>query len=220
MTTVVQRGEYPPSYQDVAEKITEKYLNYNNGFFIEVGGADGITQSNTFNLEVFKNWSGILVEPNPKSAKICSDNRVKSSVFNYALVSDDFEESEIKMVRRVVYNGDPGLMTSTADSPIRQVSDWINPITDSDTSEEFIVQTTTLNSILETQDVKTIDFFSLDVEGYELEVLRGLDLKKYCPKVILVEWHLDIEDVKKLLDETHEFKEQLSKHDYVFIARN
>jgi FkbM family methyltransferase len=111
-------------------------------------------------------------------------------------------------------------MTSTADSPIRQVSDWINPITDSDTTEEFTVQTATLNSILEAHDIKTIDFFSLDVEGYEIEVLKGLDLKKYCPKVLLIEWHLDIEDVEKLLDETHIFKEQLSKHDYVFIARD
>jgi hypothetical protein len=123
-------------------------------------------------------------------------------------------------MRRVVYNGDPGLMTSTADSPIRQVSDWINPVTDSDTTEEFTVQTATLNSILEAQDVTDIDFFSLDVEGYEIEVLKGLDLKKYCPKVILVEWHLDIEDIKKVLCDTHNFVEQVSKHDYVFIAKD
>ena len=210
---------YPPSLNDVNRVVTEKYLNYDNGLFIEVGGADGYTQSNTWYLEKYKNWTGILVEPNTESAIVCRNNRPNSLVYNYALVSEDFEDTEIKMMRRVVYSGDPGLMTSTADSPIRQVSDWINPITDSDTTEEFTVQTATLNSILEAQDIKIIDFFSLDVEGYEIEVLKGLDLKKYCPKVLLIEWHLDIEDVKKLLDETHIFKEQLSKHDYVFIAR-
>jgi FkbM family methyltransferase len=211
---------YPPSLNDVNRVVTEKYLNYDNGLFIEVGGADGYTQSNTWYLEKYKNWTGILVEPNTESAIVCRNNRPNSLVYNYALVGDDFEDNEITMMRRVVYNGDPGLMTSTADSPIRQVSDWINPVTDSDTTEEFTVQTATLNSILEAQDVTDIDFFSLDVEGYEIEVLKGLDLKKYCPKVILVEWHLDIEDIKTVLCDTHNFVEQVSKHDYVFIAKD
>jgi FkbM family methyltransferase len=211
---------YPPSLNDVNRVVTEKYLNYDNGLFIEVGGADGYTQSNTWYLEKYKNWTGILVEPNVESAIVCRNNRPNSLVYNYALVGDDFEDDEITMMRRVVYSGDPGLMTSAENSPIRQVTEWINPVTDSDVTEEFTVQTTTLNSILEAQDVKTIDFFSLDVEGYELEVLKGLDLHKYCPKVILIEWHLDIEDVKKVLGDTHNFVEQVSKHDYVFIAKD
>ena len=77
----------------------------------------------------------------------------------------------------------------------------------------------TLNDILESQNVTKIDFFSLDVEGYELEVLKGLDLKRFTPKVILVEWHLDFEDIKQVLDATHVYAEQLTKHDYVFLAR-
>jgi hypothetical protein len=59
----------------------------------------------------------------------------------------------------------------------------------------------------------------LDVEGYELEVLAGLDLKRFSPKVILVEWHLDFEEIKRVLDETHTYAEKLTKHDYVFLAR-
>ena len=55
---------YPWSYQEVNRKVTERYLNYNNGFFIEVGGADGVIQSNTIHLERYKNWTGVLVEPN------------------------------------------------------------------------------------------------------------------------------------------------------------
>ena len=48
---------------DIDKKIIEKYLNYENGFYLEIGGNDGITQSNTANLELFRNWSGMLVEP-------------------------------------------------------------------------------------------------------------------------------------------------------------
>ena len=45
----------------------------------------------------------------------------------------------------------------------------------------------TLTSILDECKVDRIDFFSLDVEGYELNVLKGLDMKKYRPFFILIE---------------------------------
>ena len=45
----------------------------------------------------------------------------------------------------------------------------------------------TLTSILDEVQPPQIDFFSLDVEGNELSVLKGLDWKKYSPAVILVE---------------------------------
>ena len=210
---------FPPSYKDVNKIITEKYLNYNNGFFIEVGGADGVTQSNTWHLENYKNWTGILVEPNPIAAEQCAINRPKSTVFNYALVSDNCKDDEIRMMRRTVYSGDPGLMTSVADSPIRQVTEWINPATETDKTEEFVIQTATLNNILETMNIKNIDFFSLDVEGYEKEVLLGLNLNIFKIKTILLEWHLDISEIQNMLNNTHVMVEQLSKHDYVFVTK-
>lgn len=178
---------YPDSYKNVNRIITEKYLNYDSGFYIEVGGSDGYTQSNTWHLEMYKQWKGILVEPNPIAAEQCRNSRPNSEVFNYALVSSECSDTEIKLLRRTVYSGDPGLMSSISDSPIREISEWISPVTQTDTTEEVIVQTTTLNDILESMNVDKIDFFSLDVEGYEIEVLKGLDLKKFCPKVMLIE---------------------------------
>lgn len=206
---------YPESHNNVNRIVTEKYLNYDNGFFIEVGGADGYVQSNTWHLEQYKNWTGILVEPNPEAAKLCRDARSNSLVYNYALVSHEYTEDEVKMRHRIWYQGDPGLTSSTHDSKINDIKDWEGY------NYEFSIPATTLDALLDSidHDTKKIDFFSLDVEGYELEVLKGLNLKKYNPKVILIEWHLDIADVKAILDETHTFAEQLSKHDYIFIAK-
>jgi len=210
---------YPASYNEVNRIISEKYLDYKNGFYIEVGGSDGVTQSNTWHLEMYKGWTGILVEPNLEAAQKCCANRPNSTVFNYALVSKDCKDSEVKLLRRTVYSDDPGLMSSISDSPIHQNSNWSAPATDIDKTEEFIVPTATLTDILESCEVNSIDFLSLDVEGYEIEVLNGLDLKRFCPKVILIEWHSDIEDIKNLINDTHEMVEQLSIHDYVFLMR-
>jgi hypothetical protein len=53
--------------------------------------------------------------------------------------------------------------------------------------KEITVQARTLDSILKEAKVKTIDLLSIDVEGAELEVLLGTDLKKYRPRLILLE---------------------------------
>lgn len=211
---------FPPCFENINQRVTEKYLNYDNGFFIEVGGADGYTQSNTWHLERFKGWKGILVEPNLDAYYACKEIRKNSLVYNCALVSKDFEDDHINMVHRNVYSGDPGLMTAPKDSPLRNDSVWMSPKTDMDTTTEFTIPTRTLDSILEENSIMSVDFFSLDVEGYELEVLKGLSIGKYTPKVLLIEWHLDVSEIEEYLKDTHKLEEKLSKHDYVFTLRN
>ena len=42
------------------------------GTFIEVGANDGITYSNTYFLEKFRQWKGICIEPHPGAfEKLC-----------------------------------------------------------------------------------------------------------------------------------------------------
>ena len=51
------------------------------------------------------------------------------------------------------------------------------------------VKTTTLEKILDEHKILEIDFLSLDTEGYELEILKGLNLEKYRPKYMLIEMY-------------------------------
>lgn len=48
----------------------------------------------------------------------------------------------------------------------------------------------TLDTILSTNKVTSIDLLSLDAEGYEFEILNGLNLNKYRPKYILIEIYI------------------------------
>ena len=42
------------------------FKNKNNGFLVDIGAADGITNSNSRFL-IEKGWGGILIEPNTKN---------------------------------------------------------------------------------------------------------------------------------------------------------
>ena len=52
------------------------------------------------------------------------------------------------------------------------------------------IKTTTLNKILENSKFKglDLDFLSIDVEGHELDVIKGLNLEKYPVKIIVIEY--------------------------------
>ena len=58
-----------------------KYLDYNNGFYIEIGANDGVLQSNTLYYEKNKRWSGILVEPIKEKFKNLKKNRSSENFF-------------------------------------------------------------------------------------------------------------------------------------------
>jgi FkbM family methyltransferase len=49
------------------------------------------------------------------------------------------------------------------------------------------VKVRTLNTILSELNIDHVDFLSVDTEGWELEVMKGFDVSKYTPKVILLE---------------------------------
>ena len=54
-------------------------IYYEDGFFIECGANDGITQSYTYELEK-RNWSGILVEPSIIAFDKCVNNRSNKNI--------------------------------------------------------------------------------------------------------------------------------------------
>ena len=62
------------------------------------------------------------------------------------------------------------------------------------------VKVLTLEHILDEYNIKNIDFLSLDTEGYELEILKGLNLDKYTPKYMLIEiYDKDFNDILQFL---------------------
>lgn len=155
------------------EPITKRILEYvseiENGFYIEAGSYDGVFQSNTKFLEEEYNWTGILIEPSPKTFLDLERNRPNNICVNKCLVSSTYPFNTI------TGSFDNGPMSS------------VNNMRNIENAKMIEVKTTTLTKILDYYDVPKIDFFSLDVEGYELEVLKGLDMTRFRPTYMLIE---------------------------------
>jgi FkbM family methyltransferase len=192
------------------DKKLEKYLDFKHGFFIEAGANDGLTQSNTLFYERYKQWTGLLVEPIPDLASQCKINRPQCIVENYALVPHDFTESHIEMRYSNLMSLVKGAMKSE-EAEIAHIEKGIN-------SYDVKVPTATLTSILDRHSVKNIDLFSLDVEGFELSVLQGLDLDKYRPKWMLIETKYR-EEIDGFLSQWYEVADLLSHHDVLYKLR-
>ena len=79
---------YKPALHDIDSKL-EKYLNFKEGIFVEAGANDGYKQSNTYFLEKYKNWNGVLIEPIPELYQKCLTERQNSIVLNKAIVSNE-----------------------------------------------------------------------------------------------------------------------------------
>jgi FkbM family methyltransferase len=213
------RGDYSrsrPALHDLDTAIAKLVEGRPPGFFIEAGAFDGYTQSNTYYLERACGWRGLLVEPVPLLARAAKRERPASTVVNCALVPAGFPDPEV----RLQYGGTMTVMSTTPGA-----ADWahtaqLNMALD-EPEHEFAVPARTLSSLLDEIGAPEVDLFSLDVEGYEAEVLGGLDLDRHAPRMIIVEVDMraEAERVEAVLGDRYLPPERLSPFDLLFTRR-
>jgi FkbM family methyltransferase len=191
------------------------YITCRNGVFIEVGANDGLAQSNSYWFERFRDWRGILIEPVPDLANACRRNRPWATVVNSALVSTD----KTRSVQMQTANLMAFVSKSFArpDDEQRHLQKAIE-VQRLETVTEIEVPARTLSSILSELGTSRIDLLSLDVEGYEIEVLKGLDTSRHRPRYILVET-VRLPEVLEVLADLYQEIDRLSHHDYLLKAR-
>lgn len=168
-------------------KILPYLKHIENGVFVEAGALDGLFMSNTKLLEDL-GWNGLLIEPSHNACKKCLENR-KSTIVWGALVSSNYKDD--KIYGDFFFDGEEGKGA------------WSSITHNRDASDKMVyVPAITLSNALRAFNVKKVDFLSLDVEGYELNALKGLDLKEFDVTYILVEVNTrdyDLEDMDELL---------------------
>ena len=209
------RGKYFGLNQ--LDRKLEKYVNYDNGYFVEMGANDGVTQSNSLYFEKHRGWRGLLVEPAPQNYLKCIQNRSeKSSIFCAACVSFDYAKEFVRIAYSNLMSAPIGLQ-SDIENPRAHAQNGVQFLGKRETVFEFGAVARTLNSLLlEANAPARIDFLSLDVEGAELEVLQGVDHQAFRFKYILVECR-DVPRLSAYLAQNgYRFIEKLSEHDCLF----
>jgi len=149
------------------EKLLHNLNNKTGGVFLEAGANDGVFQSYTYRLEKELDWTGVLVEPSLAAFNACKVNRPRSKVLNCALTDREVETISGD------FDGNP--MSSVGGKRLNRTA-------------SVTVEATSLTKIFaEHFQGTTVDLMSIDVENYELDVLRSLDYARFRPRFILAE---------------------------------
>ena len=202
--------------RDLDEAI-EKYLGFDSGYFVELGANDGKLASNTYYYENFRNWRGVLIEPAPNLFLQCRENRsAENHVVCAACVSFDYRDEFV----RIVYSNSMSVslnVESDIGDPRGHAELGRQFLRSDETVFEFGAVARTLNSILlEANAPRNIDFLSLDVEGAEIEVLKGVDHKTYRFRYMLIECRDIVRLNLYLKAADYRLLEKFNEHDYLF----
>jgi len=170
------------SFSGVDIVLKKIFYQQEKGFYIDVGCQNPIKNNNTY-LLYKKGWEGINIDLDKDNINLFNSARPKDSNFNKAISSD------IKNVELYFYH---------KKSPINTIDKKTSDFQKAKVTSIKKINTDTLDNIILNSKYKnhTFDLLSIDVEGHELDVLKGFDLDKYSPKVIVVEY-LDL-NVSKL----------------------
>lgn len=143
------------------------------GYFVEVGANEPQRGSQTWQFEQ-QGWTGILVEPQPDLAEHLRRTR-RARVVAAACSSPDNAGKAMTLFLCGPVSSFRRELVAFGAVPLGTIK----------------VPARTLDDILVEAAAPTpIDFVSIDVEGHEVEVLGGLDLVRWRPRLMLIEDHV------------------------------
>ncbi|HAS81814.1 MAG TPA: hypothetical protein DCS43_03855 [Verrucomicrobia bacterium] len=175
--TIIASGtvSYAQEGEDILiDKILRRLVNGRKGFYVDVGANDPVRHSLTYNLYK-QGWHGINIEPRPESKALF--DRIRPRDINIETgVSDVTGNLDFHLFELSVYN-------TFDDDLARQFAKASKPIG----IRRLPVQR--LDTLLEKHmpEGQPIDLLSIDVEGFELNVLKSSDWQRYRPLLVALE---------------------------------
>jgi FkbM family methyltransferase len=197
----ISPSKYKKSYSQYAEDlIIQMYFpkSKKDGKYVDVGCHHPKRGSNTYGFYK-KGWSGILIDLEKSKVKANQFARPRDKVI-LAAVSDKEEWLEIY--------SDKNFSTNTT----------INKVEANDKKISIgKIHSETLSNILSKNNFSfNFELLSIDVEGVDLEVLKGLGLDIYHPEIICIENWNSKDGISGILkSEIHQF---LNNHKYKLVA--
>ena len=178
-------------------------------FFIEAGAFDGVTGSNTLRFELDDRWTGLLVEPHPVSYEAA-----KSLQRNAWTIQTCFSiTNHPDTIQFDAYESGGAVVNADQEERPCVVLDFPGGI---DHSELLTMQCMPFYSIIEALGNPRIDFFSLDIDGVDLQVLYTIPWDKVNISVLMIETAALGDVFPGTIDEMLKY---LNDKGYVFLKR-
>ena len=190
------------SYGGVDLLVDYIFKNKKKGLYVDVGAQHPVSNNNTY-LLYKRGWRGINIDLDIENIKL--HNLARQNDLNLC----EAISSKSKEIDLFFYHDK---------SPINTVEKIVADTKKQKIKEIKKVKTKTLNQILDINKIEHINYLNIDVEGHELHVLKGLDLIKYKPDVISVEY-LDL-TMKKLEFKNNNIDNVLNSKLYTHMVQN
>lgn len=155
--------------------LSQIFYGINNGFFIDIGAHHPIHYSNTYKFYL-SGWKGINIDAMPGCMK--EFNKVRPKDINLEIaISNCNSHLQYFMFEQ------SGVNTFSNDMAKRMVKNGYTPL------RSIEIQTIKMEEVFQKYlpENQPISFLSVDVEGYEMEVLRSNNWIDYRPKILLAE---------------------------------
>jgi hypothetical protein len=161
--------------------IYENLLSFPGGVYFEAGALEGEHISNTYFFDRALGWTGILVEMQQHFIPTIRTKRPNAKIFPCGLGRED---------AKLLYldAGDRSSLLRHIDR--RSVMHLEHHYRNIEPKPEYRVlwiDVRPLMSVIEEAGVSHIDYFSLDVEGAEIEVLESVDFSRVTVDLFTVE---------------------------------
>jgi len=157
--------------------LNKLFENKQDGVYVDIGANHPLRFSNT-HFFYKKGWRGVNIEPNPELYHSLQEVRAEDINFNIG-ISDEKDVLDYYMFN------EPALNTFSN----KQADEYLQK-KEYSLIKKIKVEVDTLENILSeipSFKNKTIDFMSVDAEGFDLKVLKSNNFNKNSPTVILVE---------------------------------
>lgn len=164
----------------------DKYLEenifkgYKNGVFFDVGAHDGITFNNTLHFAKYNKWSGVNVEPIKSVYDKLIVNRPYAININCAVSNIDGTSEFICNTGYTEMLS--GLRCDYDDRHLNRLQNELNQM--GGTTKIINVKTKRIETICDENNIKQINYLSIDVEGAEFDVIKSINFDKVFIDVI------------------------------------
>ncbi len=163
-------------------RIVDEFLGgRRSGFYVECGAAKGETFSNSLFFEETRGWKGLLVEADQGAFQELLKLHRNAYLLN-ACLSPSPQSTKLNFTTAGVLGGLERFMESTHKKRIVQEQQQLK--------QPLTVQCFPLFSVLSALGVDHVDYFSLDVEGAELDILKTIPFDRITFDVMTVEYHV------------------------------